>query len=271
MVLMGLPMRYPRFLIVWFVALGLVTVPAASVRADEPPPVSEALAHVDTMAAVADQTAAAADLARVVGVVTVLAEETDLDHGEAIRLLEAFTAMLLTVADAGARTGVLAVPEADVLIDVILQAAATVDPNAAQASAKAAYLSERSAEAGDLVGEAERRVVGALAASTEPVEEDAVERWRPLVEEHFAPDLVDQALAIIACESDGDPSAQNPSSSATGLFQFISRTWATASEAAGFEGSSALDPEANVAAAAWLVDVSLDAGQSAWRHWTCKP
>ena len=271
MVLMGFPMRYPRLLIVWFVALGLVAGTAISARAEESPPVSEALAHVDTMAAVADQTAAAADLARVGGIVNLLAGETDLDHDDAIRLLDAFTEMLLAVANAGERAGVLAVPEADLLIDVILRAAATVDASAARAIAKAAYLSERSAEAGDLVGDAERRVVDALAGSTESAEEDVVERWRPLVEEYFAPELVDQALAIIACESEGDPSARNPRSSATGLFQFIRRTWATASEAAGFEGSSPLEPEANVAAAAWLVDYSLDAGQSPWKHWTCRP
>lgn len=268
---MGFPMRYPRLLIVSFVALGLVAVPAISARSDEGPPVSEALAHVDTMAAVADQTAAAADLARVGGIVSVLADETDLDHDEAIRLLEAFTNMLLAISNAGERTGVLVVPEADPLIGVILRVAATVDPDAAQAFAKAAYLSERSAEASDLVGEAERRVVDALAGPTESAEADAVERWRPLVEEYFAPELVDQALAIIACESEGNPSARNPRSSAAGLFQFIRRTWTSASGAAGFEGSSALDPEANVASAAWLVDYSLEAGQSAWKHWTCRP
>ena len=289
---MGFPMRYPRSLIVWFVALGLVAVPAISVRAEAGPPVSEELAHVDTMSAVADRTAAAADLARVGGVVNVLADEADLDYNEAIRQLAAFSEMLLAVADAGERTGVLVVPEVGLLIDVILRAAATVDPDAAQALAKATYLSERSAEASDLIGEAERRVVNALASPTEGTEsltegtesltegtespterteEDAVERWRPLVEEYFAPELVDQALAIIACESEGDPSARNPRSSATGLFQFISRTWANASEAAGFAGSSALDPKANVAAAAWLVDYSLESGQSAWEHWTCRP
>lgn len=31
---------------------------------------------------------------------------------------------------------------------------------------------------------------------------------------------------IIACESGGDPSAQNPVSSASGLYQFIDSTWA---------------------------------------------
>ena len=86
-----------------------------------------------------------------------------------------------------------------------------------------------------------------------------------------AEERVDEALSIIECESNGDPSVTNPRSSATGLFQFINGTWEHASEQAGFGGASALDPEANVAAAAWLVDYSFDVGRSAWAHWTCRP
>lgn len=268
---MGLPMRYPRFLAVLFVALGLAALPATSARADDAPAVPEALIHVDTMTDVAEQTAAASDLARLGGVVTVLADEANVEHDDAYRLLDAFTTMLIAVAGAGERTGVLAIPETDLLIDVILRAAATIDPDAAQAYAKAAYLSERSAEASELIGAAERAVVDALAEASGGVGVDPVTRWRPLVEEYFPQELVDQALAIIECESNGDPTARNPRSSATGLFQFLSRTWENASGPAGFEGASPLDAEANVAAAAWLVDFSLDAGHSAWKHWTCRP
>lgn len=268
---MGLPMRYPRFLAVLFVALGLAALPATSARADDAPAVPEALIHVDTMTDVAEQTAAASDLARLGGVVTVLADEANVEHDDAYRLLDAFTKMLIAVAGAGERTGVLAIPETDLLIDVILRAAATIDPDAAQAYAKAAYLSERSAEASELIGAAERAVVDALAEASGGGGVDPVTRWRPLVEEYFPQELVDQALAIIECESNGDPTARNPRSSATGLFQFLSRTWENASGPAGFEGASPLDAEANVAAAAWLVDFSLDAGHSAWKHWTCRP
>jgi len=269
--LMGLPMRYPRFLVVLFVALGLAAVPAISARADDAPAVTEALAHVDTMTEVAEQTAVASDLARLGGVVTVLAAEVDVDHDEAHLLLDAFTTMLVAVAGAGERTGVLAIPETDLLIDMILRAAATIDPDAAQAYAKAAYLSERSADASDLIGTAERAVRDAVAGAADGADVDPVARWRPLVEEYFPRELVDQALEIIECESNGDPVARNPRSSATGLFQFLSRTWENASGPAGFEGASPLDPEANVAAAAWLVDYSLDTGHAAWQHWTCRP
>lgn len=268
---MGLPMRYPRLFIVWFVAFGAAALPAASARADEAPAVPDALAHVDTMGTVAQQTEAASDLARLGGVVSMLAGEVDLEHDEAYRLLEAFRTMLLAVAGAGERAGVLAVPETDLLIEAILNVAAAVDPEAERAAAKAAYLSERSAEARGHVATAERRVVEALATPVGEAVTDPVARWRPLVEEYFAPELVDQALAIIACESNGDPDATNPRSSATGLFQFIGRTWANASGPAGFGGASPTDPEANVASAAWLVEYSLEAGQGPWRHWTCSP
>ncbi len=100
-----------------------------------------------------------------------------------------------------------------------------------------------------------------------------VERWRGLVSAYFPADLVDQALRVIECESRGDPTARNPYSGASGLFQFMSRTWSWASEGAGFGGADVYDPEANVASAAWLVDYSLATGHSggAWGHWNCKP
>jgi hypothetical protein len=98
----------------------------------------------------------------------------------------------------------------------------------------------------------------------------AVERWRPLVAAYFPAGLVDQALSVIDCESNGNPAAIGPGG-ASGLFQFIPSTWASASANAGFEGASALDPTANVASAAYLVQASIDSGSSAWGPWGCKP
>ncbi len=99
------------------------------------------------------------------------------------------------------------------------------------------------------------------------------EQWRGLVAAYFPAALVDQALVVIQCESRGDPSARNPYSGASGLFQFMPRTWSWASEGAGFAGADVYDAEANVASAAWLVDYSLATGHSggAWGHWNCKP
>lgn len=101
----------------------------------------------------------------------------------------------------------------------------------------------------------------------------SVEQWRWLVEKYFPADRVDEALRVMACESRGNPNAKNSSSSATGLFQFLDRTWAWMSVMSGWGGYSRLDPEANVAVAAYLVDFSIRSGHpgGAWGHWECKP
>jgi peptidoglycan hydrolase CwlO-like protein len=98
-----------------------------------------------------------------------------------------------------------------------------------------------------------------------------VERWRPLVAAYFPANLVDEALAVIRCESFGDPSLVNPSSGASGLFQHMPRYWPARAAAVGFPGASPLEAEPNVAAAAWLVRVSLEDGLPAWYFWSCKP
>lgn len=93
------------------------------------------------------------------------------------------------------------------------------------------------------------------------------EGWRPLVEEYFPAGEVDRAIRIIACESNGNPRARNPRSGASGLFQHMPGDWAKRASAAGFPGASIYDPEANVAAAAWL---AYDAHGGGWQHWVCK-
>lgn len=98
------------------------------------------------------------------------------------------------------------------------------------------------------------------------------ESWRWLVERYFPEGLVDEALAIIQCESRGNPDAENPRSTATGLFQFLSSTWTWASAEAGWAGASRYDPEANTAVAAWLVQTSIETGHryGRWGHWECR-
>ena len=98
-----------------------------------------------------------------------------------------------------------------------------------------------------------------------------VEEWRPLVEQYFPAELVDDALTVIRCESQGDPLAYNSRSGASGLFQFISGTWNWASQNAGWAGASPFDPEANIASAAWLVQWSIGRGIHPWAHWNCRP
>lgn len=53
-----------------------------------------------------------------------------------------------------------------------------------------------------------------------------IERWRPLVSLYFPPNEIETALCIIDHESNGDPDADNPRSSARGLFQILGSLWA---------------------------------------------
>lgn len=98
-----------------------------------------------------------------------------------------------------------------------------------------------------------------------------VERWRSLVAEYFPVGRIEEALSIMDCESGGDPAARNPRSGAAGLYQFLPRTWEHASAKAGVGHLSVDDPEANIAAAAWLTEYSASRGNRAWSHWTCRP
>lgn len=83
---------------------------------------------------------------------------------------------------------------------------------------------------------------GYLDAVSVPETADPIERWRPLVELHFPEDEVQRALCIIGRESNGDPSADNPTSSARGLFQILGSLWAPHY---GIERSDLYDPLIN--------------------------
>ena len=92
-----------------------------------------------------------------------------------------------------------------------------------------------------------------------------VERWRPLLEEHFLPGDVETGLAVIACESSGDPLAESKVSTAKGLWQHLGKYWKLRSRQANIRGASIWDAEASTIVAAWLV---YNTGNS-WDHWTC--
>jgi hypothetical protein len=95
-----------------------------------------------------------------------------------------------------------------------------------------------------------------------PDEVTSVGDWRPLVSAFFDPVDVDRALQVIWCESKGDPLAENPRSTASGLFQHLASLWEERTIQAGMEGADIFDPVDNVALAAWLV---YDFG--GWSHW----
>jgi hypothetical protein len=265
---MGLPMRYPRTLIVLLVALVLAGWSAGAARS----------LTADAVAGVGARTAAPTvnravpqDPAQRVVVVDALAVEIALDRDEAGRVLDAMTESVLAIAEAGARAGVLTAPAPGSLMDAALEVAVAADPTIAQAAARAAFLSSRADAVVDRRRLPEPAAIRLDGGVFEDAASDPIQRWVPLVERYFPSELVTEALAIIDCESGGDPSARNPRSSAAGLFQFIDGTWEYASEQAGFAGAAPDDPEANVAAAAWLVEYSLGVGDGPWAHWTCRP
>ena len=91
---------------------------------------------------------------------------------------------------------------------------------------------------------------------------------------------IGHAMAIVACESLGDPFITTPSipegSHVVGLFQHKDIYWADRAAAAGLPGASSLDPVANARVAAWMVASSLQAHSDdptvqrpAWVHWSC--
>lgn len=98
----------------------------------------------------------------------------------------------------------------------------------------------------------------------------AVEQWRGLVSAYFPSNRVEEALAVLGCESNGDPNAHNPYSGAAGLFQFLPSTWASTSPQAGFAGASVYDAEANIGSAAWLGSYYESQGQYFWAPWSCR-
>jgi hypothetical protein len=259
-------MRYPRLFIVWLVAFGLAASPTVFAHAENSVARPWEPGNAESAAEIVDQTVLVADPGRRSAAVGALVDATNLDGDQAGRLLDAFGEIVVTVADAGHRAGVLAIPEVFRLIAGLLRT-----PTIAEVSSEAADLTDPWSEVEDMTHGGEVAAIGPAGEAAEQPTVDSVERWRPLVEQYFAEDRIAEALSIIDCESNGDPNATNSRSSAAGLFQFINGTWEHASEQAGFGGVSALDPEANVAAAAWLVDYSLAAGQSAWAHWTCRP
>lgn len=136
-------------------------------------------------------------------------------------------------------------------------------------AARVRSLEARRSELSGLIAAAEARLaVGLARRRGRP---DRVERWRPIVERWFPPERVDEALAVIRCESRGDPLARSRRSSATGLFQFLRGTWEHASRRAGFAGRPPTDPEASIATAAWLVEQTASRGRDPWSRWSCRP
>lgn len=97
--------------------------------------------------------------------------------------------------------------------------------------------------------------------TTIPIEEHVgpVERWRPLVATQFPDEELDTAMCIIRHESNGDASADNPRSTARGLFQVLGSLWAPKYEV---PQTALYDPVTNTRMAADIWE------KQGWRAWT---
>lgn len=81
------------------------------------------------------------------------------------------------------------------------------------------------------------------------------------VQARWPADQVTTACRVILCESGGDPTAANPRSSASGVWQFLDSTW---------RSTTGLAPPASAYPAATQHDAALALWQrSGWRPWSC--
>lgn len=117
-----------------------------------------------------------------------------------------------------------------------------------------------------------------------PWSASAAEEWRAVIAQAFTERgleaEIEHALAVVACESLGDPFITTPSGPdgafVVGLFQHKDVYWASRAASAGLPGASIFDPLANARVAAWMVARSIaqsagdpDAERPGWAHWVC--
>ena len=88
---------------------------------------------------------------------------------------------------------------------------------------------------------------------------------RELISQYFAPTDVNTAVRVAWCESRFNPQSLDLRTGAAGLFKHLPRYWPDRTAAAGFRNADLTDPEASVAAAAWVV---YNGG--GWDVFTCR-
>jgi hypothetical protein len=85
--------------------------------------------------------------------------------------------------------------------------------------------------------------------------------WQDTIAAYFPADQVAKACRVMMCESGGNPHAENPGSSASGLFQFLDSTWesttGTPAPASAYGGAT----QVSAAAKLW--------SSSGWGPWSC--
>ena len=90
--------------------------------------------------------------------------------------------------------------------------------------------------------------------------------WKHLIDKHFGSESP-KACSVLMCESQGNPKAQNPVSTASGGFQFVDGTWRSVrSYANASEHARAKDatPQQQTIAAKRLRDTA------GWGQWVCQ-
>ena len=108
----------------------------------------------------------------------------------------------------------------------------------------------------------------------------AVEQWRPLVEEFFPIDEVDDVLSVMACESNGNPNTRYMEEwgvESVGLMQ-INEGWLTgwsrpewAILSHNDQPVDLTDPATNLQAAKFIRFFEDTTGLRPWSQWACQP
>lgn len=99
---------------------------------------------------------------------------------------------------------------------------------------------------------------------------DSVEAWRPLVAAYWPADQVETALCVIWGESRGDPGADNPTSTARGLWQFLKGTWDKVAgwvDGPTYDSGAPYDPEISTRYAVLLWEAVEAEGGNGWGQW----
>lgn len=107
-----------------------------------------------------------------------------------------------------------------------------------------------------------------------------VEQWRPLVEEFFPADEVDDVLSVMACESHGNPNTRYMEEwgvESVGLMQ-INEGWLTgwsrpewAILSHNGQPVDLTDPATNLQAAKFVRYFEDATGLDPWSQWACQP
>ena len=117
-------------------------------------------------------------------------------------------------------------------------------------------------------------------SQTDSYDHYGVEQWRPLVEEIFPADEVNDVLSVMACESLGNPHArylEEWGDYSLGLMQ-INEGWLTgwsmpewAILSHNDQPVDLTDPATNLQAAKFIRYYEDSSGHSPWSQWACQP